>query len=134
MTDENEKNSFQYSYSAKEREEIKKIRDKYLSKEKEESSIERLRRLDGAVLSRATAFSLVFGILGTLILGLGMSVIMTEIADALGAAAMPLGIILGIIGAAVAAFAYPVFCFVLRRGREKAAPEILRLSEELMKQ
>ena len=63
-----------------------------------------------------------------------MSVIMTEIADALGAAAMPLGIILGIIGAAVAAFAYPVFCFVLRRGREKAAPEILRLSEELMKQ
>lgn len=131
MTNGNEKNDFQYSYSAKEQEEIKKIRDKYVKTE--ESSLEKVRRLDNAVTTKATVFSLVFGIIGTLILGLGMSIIMTDFGNPLGSAAMPIGIILGIIGAVLAAFAYPIYCFTLKYGREKIAPEIIKLTEELMK-
>ena len=132
MTNGNGTNGFQYSYSAKEQEEIKKIRAKYLEKE-EETSLEKVRSIDNAVTNRATVFALIFGIMGALIMGLGMSFIMTELSEALGSLAMPIGIILGIIGAACAAFAYPIYCLLLKKGREKAAPEIIRLTEELMK-
>ena len=128
-------NGFSYTYSAKEQEELKKIRAKY-TPQKGEDKMERLRRLDNGVTQKAQTISLVFGIMGALILGLGMSLIMSELSALLGAYrnfAMPLGIIIGVIGGVLASLAYPMYIWTVKHERKKIAPEILRLTDELMK-
>ena len=130
-------NGFRFSYSAKEQEEIKKIREKYtLSENKEDDKMAFLRRLDKSVTQKAQAVSLVFGVLGALILGFGMSLIMSELSTALGlqgAAPLVLGVIFGVVGGTLAALAYPAYNFVIKRERKRVAPKILSLTEELMK-
>lgn len=128
--------AFNYTYSAKEQEEIRAIRQKYTAPEKTEDKMEQLRRLDASVTQKATIFSLVFGILGTLILGSGMSLIMTEIGEMIGitdAVAMLTGIIAGIVGIVLVCLAYPVYNRIARKERQRVAPEIIRLTDELMK-
>ena len=129
--------AFSYSYSAKEQEEIRRIRDKYIEKkDTEEDKMERLRRLDRRVLQKAQAIALVFGVIGTLLLGFGMSLIMTDLASGWGlsqGALIAIGVVSGVIGMALAALAYPVYLQVMKKEREKVAPEIIRLSDELMK-
>ena len=134
MEGKNTESSFKYTYSAKEQDEIKRIRQKYQSQE--EDSMTRLRKLDAAATSKATVIALVLGIVGALILGMGMSLIMTDLAVLLGMKGMTniiVGIITGVLGVILAALAYPVYSKVLKREREKIAPEILRLTDELMK-
>ncbi|MBQ7363641.1 MAG: hypothetical protein IJW48_04215 [Clostridia bacterium] len=132
-----ENNSFNYTYSASEQAELKRIRAKYERKGSEEvNKMERLRHLDRSVTEKAEIVSLVFGIVGALILGFGMSLIMTELHAYLGLgaiAAMVLGIIMGVLGGVVAALAYPTYAFVIKRERARVAPEILKLTEELLK-
>ena len=126
--------SFKYTYSAKEQDEIKRIRQKYIVQE--EDGMTRLRKLDAKANSKATMMSLVLGIIGALVMGTGMSLIMTDLARIFGMTAMGgmlVGVIVGLIGMALATLAYPVYKKVLKREREKIAPEILRLSEELLK-
>lgn len=132
---ENNRETFQYTYSAKEREEVKRIRQKYAAPEREDK-MERLRRLDAAVYDKATASALIVGVVGALVLGSGMSLIMTNLGAHLGMsqpACMAIGIATGIVGIATVSLAYPLYNRVLKKEREKAAPEILRLTEELMK-
>ncbi len=119
------KETFSYTYSAKQQEEIKKIREKYVPKEADK--MEQLRRLDARVTHKGTVISLVVGITGALILGTGMSMCMvwTEL--------FVLGIIVGIIGIAAVSLAYPLYSYVTKKEREKIAPEIIRLTDELMK-
>ena len=134
MEGKNTESSFKYTYSAKEQDEIKRIRQKYQSQE--EDSMTRLRKLDASVTSKATVIALVLGIVGVLIFGMGMSLIMTDLAVLLGMKGMTniiVGIITGVLGVILAALAYPVYSKVLKREREKIAPEILRLTDELMK-
>jgi len=130
-----EKETFNYTYCAKEQEEIKAIRKKYAPAEQEDK-MARLRRLDAQVTQKATTSSLVLGIIGALILGLGMSLAMTNLGEVLGAhakMAMPLGIVIGIVGIALVCAAYPVYNRMVKRQRKKIAPEIIRLTDELMK-
>ncbi|MBR4023480.1 MAG: hypothetical protein IKI94_12980 [Ruminococcus sp.] len=119
------KETFSYTYSAKEQEEIKKIREKYVPKEADK--MEQLRRLDASVTQKGTVISLVVGIVGALILGTGMSMCMvwTEL--------FVLGIIVGIVGIVMVSAAYPLYSYVTKKEREKIAPEIIRLTDELMK-
>lgn len=136
MENNNKENGFSYNYSAKEQAEIKNIREKYRPQTEEEDKMVRLRRLDASVTQTAEAVSLVFGIVGTLILGFGMSLVMSDLAakmnlDAI--AAMVIGITTGIIGGILAGFAYPVYNYIVREKRKKIAPEIIRLTDELMK-
>ena len=134
MEGKNTESSFKYTYSAKEQDEIKRIRQKYQSQE--EDSMTRLRKLDASATSKATVIALVLGIVGALILGMGMSLIMTDFAVLLGMTGMTniiVGIITGVLGVILAALAYPVYSKVLKRERERIAPEILRLTDELMK-
>ena len=131
MEDKNTESSFKYTYSAKEQDEIKRIRQKYQSQE--EDSMTRLRKLDASATSKATVIALVLGVGGALILGMGMSLIMTDLAVLLGMTNIIVGIITGVLGVLLAALAYPVYNTVLKREREKIAPEILRLTDELMK-
>lgn len=129
------KESFSFTYSAKEQDEIKKIREKYESKAAvAEDALTRLRRLDASVTSKATTLSLILGIVGALVMGFGMSLIMTDLAESLGIAnPMLLGIIIGLVGMIPVILAYPVYNATVRKERKKIAPEIIRLTEELIK-
>ena len=73
------------------------------------------------------------GVIGTLIMGTGMSLAMTEIGAVLGSLAMVLGIAVGLVGMVLIALAYPLYNRVLKKQRQRIAPQILRLSDELLK-
>ena len=126
-----ENNSFEYTYSAKRQQEVEEIRKAYLPKE--EDKMEQLRRLHAIPTQKAQAVSLAVGIIGALILGTGMCLCMTELGRALGSLAMALGILVGLLGMVLVALAYPSYIRTLNKEREKIAPEILRLTDELMK-
>jgi len=123
--------SFEYTYSAQQRSEVEAIRKKYLPRE--EDKMERLRNLHSSASKKAKAASISIGIVGTLILGTGMSLVMTDLGALLGGLAMIFGIVVGLIGIVLVAMAYPVYNRVLKRERERIAPEILRLTDELLK-
>ena len=128
------KEGFEFTYSAKEQEEIKRIRKKYATPVEEEDKMAQLRRLDAGVYSKATTAALVIGIIGALVMGLGMSLVMTDIGAALGTIlAMVIGIGIGVVGIVLVCLAYPIYNRTLKKEREKIAPEILRLTDELMK-
>ena len=122
---------FTFTYSAQQQKEVEEIRKKYIPRE--EDKMEQLRKLHAMPTAKAQSASLAVGIIGTLILGLGMSLAMTDLAAALGSLAMVLGIVVGLAGMVLVALAYPIYNRVLRKEREKIAPEILRLSDELLK-
>ena len=126
-----ENHSFEYTYSAEQQKEIEGIRKKYLPKE--EDKMEQLRKLHAIPNRKARAAALAVGIIGTLIMGAGMSFIMTEIGAALGSLAIALGVFMGIVGMVLVALAYPLYNRVLKNHREKIAPQILSLSDELLK-
>ena len=128
------KENFNYTYSAKEQEEIKAIRKKYAVQEQTEDKMAQLRRLDAGVHSKATTASLVVGVIGTLMMGLGMSLVMTEIGELLGTVlALVIGSGVGIVGIAFVCLAYPIYNRTLKKEQEIIAPEIIRLTDELMK-
>ena len=136
MQNNNEQNGFSYTYSAKEQAELKQIRDKYTKPTEVEDKMARLRRLDASVTNTAQAVALVFGVVGALILGFGMSLIMTDLSEILGTyqtIALPLGIAIGIVGGALASLAYPIYNAIVKAKRKQLAPEIIRLADELMK-
>lgn len=122
-----EKEVFEYTYSAPQQSEVQKIREKYLPKEV--TKLDQLRAMDAGVTMRGTAVSLVHGILYSLILGLGMSCCMVWA----GTLFFP-GIVIGCIGLAGVALTYPLYTRLVEQDREKIAPEILRLSEELIRE
>jgi len=131
-----DKETFNYIYSAKEQDEIKAIRKKYAVTEEEEDKMATLRRLDESVTQKASAVSLVFGVIGALVLGFGMSLAMTDIGKILGLyseLSMVLGIVTGIVGIVLVSLAYPLYNSIVKKERERIAPEIIRLTDELMK-
>ena len=123
--------SFKMTYSAQQQEEIQSIRQKYVPKE--ESKMDKLRALDARVSQKATMVSVIVGVIGAMILGCGMSLIMSDFGAALGAAAFPVGIAAGVLGIGLVALAYPMYHRTLKKEREKVAPQILQLTNELMK-
>ena len=125
------KEGFNFTYSAAQQHEVEDIRRKYLPGE--ENKMEQLRKLHRIPTRKAQTAALTVGIIGTLIMGTGMSLAMTEIGTALGSLSMVIGIVVGIVGMVLIALAYPLYNRVLKKQREKIAPEILRLSDELLK-
>ena len=125
------KEEFSFTYSAQQQKEVEEIRKKYLPKE--EDKMEQLRKLHAMPTQKAQAASLAVGVIGALILGTGMSVCLTDIGAALGSLAMVIGILVGVVGMVLVALAYPLYNRVLKKNRDKIAPEILRLSDELLK-
>lgn len=126
MEQNRDKTEFRYSYSAKQQEEIKRIRSKYEAPQEDKMAY--LRRLDESAGKKGTMMSIVLGVVGTLILGLGMCCVLVW----QNAWFIP-GIVIGVVGLAVLSLAYPVYLQVTKKEREKIAPEILRLTEELLK-
>lgn len=120
-----ENNTFEYTYSAPEQTEIQQIREKYLPREI--TKMDRLRALDESVTKRGSAVSIIHGIIFALILGLGMSCCLVWA----GKWFLP-GIVIGCIGIVGVSMTYPLYTRLVQQDREKIAPEILRLSEELI--
>lgn len=125
-----ENHSFEYTYSAQRQQEVEEIRKAYLPKE--EDKMEQLRKLHSIPTQKAQSASIAVGVTGALIMGTGMSLAMTDIGAVMGSLAMILGIAVGLVGMMLVALAYPIYRRVLENQRQKIAPEILQLSEELL--
>lgn len=124
------KEEFSFTYSAQQQKEIEAIRQKYLPKEADK--MEQLRKLHAVPTQKAQSASIAVGVIGALVMGTGMSLAMTGIGAALGSIAMLLGIVIGVAGMVLVALAYPIYNRTLKKERERIAPEILRLSDELL--
>lgn len=118
--------TFTYQYSAKQQEEVRQIRQKYLPRE--EDPMEQLRRLDRSASRPGTIAALAVGILSALVLGVGMCCTMVW-----GDTLFLPGVFIGIAGLAGIAAAYPLYTHITRKRREARAPEILRLTSALLK-
>lgn len=119
---------FTYEYTAQQQKEIREIREKYQQKPNELSQMDQLRMLDASVTRRGTCASLVIGVLGCLLLGTGMSCVMVW-----GEHLFLIGILIGVVGLIGVICAYPIYTCITRKERERLAPEILKLTEELLK-
>lgn len=124
----NSNETFNYTYSASQQEEIKKIREKYSAPKEQENKMERLRQMDRSVTRPGTIAALIVGIASSLIMGTGMSMCMVW-----GDELFIPGIVVGVAGMIGVAIAYPLYSAVTKKRKEKLAPEIIRLSDELMK-
>lgn len=124
MEDKNE--TFTYNYSSRQQAEVRSIREKYVPKE--ENKMEQLRRLDESATKPGMIAALSVGIVSALVLGVGMCCTMVWA----GQWFIP-GIIIGVAGIFGVMSAYPLYSYITRKRREKIAPEILRLTDELMK-
>ena len=118
------KDTFQFRYSAKQQEEIQRIRAKYIPRQ--EDKMEQLRRLDQSATRKGSIVSLVIGVLGCLLLGVGMCCTMVWTQDWF----IP-GIVIGLLGILSVCLAYPLYIHVTKKEREKLAPQVLKLVEEL---
>lgn len=121
-------NKFNYKYVAlneEEKKEIESIRSLYIQKEKSETKIERLRRLNSLVKNVSTVWGLCFGIIGCLIFGLGLTMILEW-------NYLIWGVVISIVGVVPMIFAYPVYKKILGKYKLKYGEEIITLSEELL--
>lgn len=120
----NNERTFSYTYNAKENQEVLNIRKKYMLQQ--DSKLEELKRLDAMVQNSGVRESLITGIGGALVFGVGFCLTMKVIGNAVW-----LGVILGQIGAVGIIFAYPVYRKYFAKAKARYAPRILRLTEEL---
>ncbi|MBE6708384.1 MAG: hypothetical protein E7578_03980 [Ruminococcaceae bacterium] len=111
---------------------VQKIRTQYT--EKEHTDLDELKELDSKVRRPANVFAYIFGSIGAIIMGSGMSLVMTDIAKTVGIAdPMLYGIIIGIVGMLMTIVNYPVYKRILSSRREKYADKIIAISDKIMK-
>ena len=116
--------TFEYNYSAERAREVETIKRKY--EEPKEDKLEQLKALDRQAERRGKSLSIAIGVIGTLILGLGMSMVM--VGEALYF--IP-GIIIGVLGIVALGAAYPVYKTVTQKDRAKVANQVLTLVKEI---
>lgn len=111
---------------------VQKIRTQYT--EKQHTQLDALKALDAKVKKPANVFAYIFGVLSAIIMGCGMSLVMTDIGAMLGmSSTMTLGIIIGVVGLLLAVVNYPIYKGILSSRKKKYAQQIIALSDELMK-
>jgi len=121
-----ENSKFEYTYSAKKQGEIEAIKKKYMKKE--DDPFEQLRSLDKSAERPGTILAIISGLIGTLLFGTGMSFCLVW-----GKQLFVPGIIIGFLGIVLISVSYPIYIKITKRQREKLAPQILSLSEKLLK-
>ena len=111
---------------------VQKIRTQYT--EKGQNGLDELKELDKKVKRPANTFAYIFGSISAIIMGSGMSLVMTDISEMIGIAdpMMP-GIIIGIVGMFMAIINYPIYKSILGARRKKYADKIIALSDKIMK-
>ena len=111
---------------------VRKIRTQYT--EKENTALDELKALDTKVKRPANIFAYIFGSISAIIMGAGMSLVMTDISQTVGMEnPMVYGIIIGVVGMIMAIINYPVYKSILASRRKKYADKIIALSNKLMK-
>lgn len=148
--------TFSYTYRAPENHEVLNIRNYYLPREemimdrndqefiaqkirtqyteKQYTELDALKELDAKVKRPANVFAYAYGSASAVIMGAGMSLVMTEIGGVIGLASpMVPGIIIGVVGMGMALSTYPIYKKMLNARKKKYAPEILKLSEKIMR-
>ncbi len=112
---------------------IQKIRTQYT--EKNTTELDELRQLDTRVKRPANVFAYAFGTVGALVMGSGMSLVMTDIGAALGISdSMVPGVVIGVAGLAMALMNYPIYKRILGSRKKKYAEQIIKLSDKIMQQ
>lgn len=110
---------------------VQKIRTQYT--EKQHTELDELKALDAKVKKPANVFAYTYGSLGAIVMGAGMSLVMTDIGSIIGlTSAMVPGIVIGVAGMAMALSTYSIYKKILNRRKKKYAPEILKLSEKIV--
>ena len=110
---------------------VQKIRTQYT--EKQHTELDELKELDAKVKRPANAFAYTYGSVSAVIMGAGMSLVMTDIGAAIGiASAMVPGFAIGVVGLGMALTTYPIYKGMLAARRKKYAPEIMKLSDKIM--
>ena len=109
-----------------------KIREHYT--EKQITDLDTLRELDAKVKRPASVFAYVFGSISAIVMGAGMSLIMTDIAEIIGLAVDPMlpGIVIGVVGMIMALLNYPIYKGILGSRKKKYGAKILELSDKIM--
>ena len=111
---------------------VQKIRTQYT--EKQHTELDALKELDAKVKRPANIFAYTFGAVSAIIMGAGMSLVMTEIGAIIGlASAMVPGIAIGTVGLGMALLPYPIYKRMLSARKKKYAGQILALSDKIMK-
>ena len=111
---------------------VEKIRSHYT--EQQHTELDALKALDAKVKKPANVFGYTYGSIGAIVMGAGMSLVMTDIGTTIGlTAAMVPGIAIGIAGMAMAMTTYPIYKKILNSRKKKYAGKILELSERIMK-
>ena len=110
---------------------VQKIRTQYT--EKESTELDALKALDNKVKRPANTFAYLFGSISAIIMGAGMSLVMTDIGATVGSAEpMVPGIVIGVVGMLLAIINYPIYKGILGGRRKKYAQKIIALSDKLM--
>ena len=108
-----------------------KIRTQYM--EHQPSELDTLRALDTKVKRPANVFAYIFGGISAIVMGAGMSLVMTEVGASIGLAnAMVPGIVIGVAGMAMAIINYPIYKCILASRKKKYADQILALIEKII--
>lgn len=111
---------------------VQKIRTQYT--EKEHTELDALKELDNKVKRPANVFAYIFGSISALIMGSGMSLVMTDISETVGISnPMAYGIVIGIMGMFMAIINYPIYKGILGSRRKKYADKIIAISDKIMK-
>lgn len=110
---------------------VQKIRTQYT--ERENTQLDTLKALDKKVKKPANVFAVVFGIISAVVMGSGMSLVMTDIGSIIGIESpMFPGIIIGVVGLVMALLTYPMYKKILNSRKKKYASEIIKLSDSIM--
>lgn len=111
---------------------VQKILTRYT--ENKRTGLDELKELDARVKRPAAVFAYIFGSIGTVIMGSGMSLVMTDISEMIGIAdPMLYGIVIGLIGMFIAVINYPIYKSMIGSRRKKYAEKIIALSDQIMK-
>ena len=111
---------------------VQKIRTQYT--EKQHTELDALKALDAKVKRPANVFAYVYGSIGAMVMGAGMSLVMTDIGTILGMTeTLVPGIAVGLVGMVMALTTYPIYKKILNSRKKKYAHQIMELSDRIMK-
>ena len=109
-----------------------KIRSQYI--EPQHTELDELKALDAKVRKPANVFGYTYGSFGAIVMGAGMSLVMTDIGTMLGMSESLIpGILVGIAGLAMCCTTYPIYKKILNSRKKNYAAKIIELSERVMK-
>ena len=111
---------------------VEKIRSQYT--QEQHTELDALKALDARVKRPAKVFGFIWGTIGAIVMGAGMSLVMTDIGALLGLEeTLVPGIAVGVAGMVMALTTWPIYQKILASRKKKFAEQIMELSERIMK-